>query len=87
MEADKVLVSYRHEKDHDTTRIYQKLSTRLVTGRLLIFSTLLHLPPLNLRDQIVSLFGDLRFGRLKKLLVLIAVRLDQFVRTIRHSRK
>jgi hypothetical protein len=47
---------------------------------LLILSTLLHFPPLNLRDQIVSLFSQLRFGPLKKLLVLTALRLDQFFR-------
>jgi hypothetical protein len=41
---------------------------------------LLHFPPLNLRDEIISLFSQLRFGPLKKLLVLIVLHLDQFVR-------
>jgi hypothetical protein len=50
-----------------------------VIPRLLILSTLLHFPPLNLRDQIASLFSQLRFIPPKKLLVLITLRLDQFV--------
>jgi hypothetical protein len=51
------------------------------------FLNLASLTAPELRDQTVSLFNQLSFGPLKKLLVLIAVRLDQFVRRIRHSRK
>jgi hypothetical protein len=48
--------------------------------RLLILSTFFRFPPLNLRDRIASLLSQLRFGTLNKVLVLIALRLDEFVR-------